>query len=342
MNNSRIEWTDATWNPIRGCTRVSEGCRNCYAERMAHRFSGEGQPYEGLTQLVNGRPAWTGKVTLVEEHLLDPLKWKPVKEMSVTNHAGVDVTKRRTRPRRVFVNSTGDLFHPQVPDDWIAKIAAVMVLANQHSYQVLTKRPERMQPLLSSEGFWALVSAAVEELTEDRWIYETPLPNLHLGVSVEDQATADERIPLLLQTPAAVRFVSAEPLLGAARFGGRDPEGVAARIDWVICGGESGTHARPMHPDWVRGLRDQCTAAGAPFFFKQWGEWGEVERRNDLPGRPWMVRDNDLLLKVDGAVDLYEEVGGIGHATPMRRVGKKAAGALLDGREWREFPRLHE
>ena len=306
-----IEWTDTTWNPIRGCSLVSEGCRNCYAERMAHRFSGPGQPYEGLTQMVNGHPAWTGKVELVEKNLLAPLRWEPIRTQTEAQEmAGI----YGTRPRRIFVNSMSDLFHPNVRDAWIAKIVAVMIRANWHIYQVLTKRPERAQCLLSSEDFWRLVNAEIHA-TLGVIVHWSKLPDhVHLGASVEDQKTADERIPLLLQTRAAVRFISAEPLLGGITFRVRETDdseqpslgwnsnalvetdmwmsddGVSSdgpshpAIDWVICGGESGPGARPMDPDWARGLRDQCVAARVPFFFKQGSkDWPNYKDFDSFP-----------------------------------------------------------
>jgi protein gp37 len=378
-NTTGIEWTDATWNPIRGCSRVSEGCRNCYAERVAYRFSGAGQPYEGLAQLVNGHAAWTGKVDLVEKHLLDPLKWGHVPHHQDTGIKTRGKCECPGRSRRIFVNSMSDLFHPNVPDEWIDRIFAVMALCPQHTFQILTKRPERMLEYLSGllrgrisfhmatmisrrwhkfpkmpDGFWwssdesrVLVSGGVGE----NW----PLPNVQLGVSVEDQKTADERIPLLLQTPAAVRFISAEPLLGAvdleqyveAAFciDASQREFTVPALGWVICGGESGPGARPMHPDWARGLRDQCVAAGVPFFFKQWGEWipwqpdggfsewksqaGKLMDRHAFPD----FKDPRVRDWTDGC--FYDGADMCVH----QRVGKKAAGSLLDGREWKEFPR---
>ncbi|MGV3518190.1 DUF5131 family protein [Luteitalea sp.] len=259
-----ISWTDATWNPIRGCTRVSEGCRHCYAETVAHRHGGPGRPYEGLT--TNGR--WNGTIKVVDEHLTDPLRWQ--------------------RPRRVFVNSMSDLFHENVADETIDRIFAVMALSPRHSFQVLTKRPARMRAYLSGgldrrvdigETAYNLakwgpaVCAHLVTANSPMW----PLPNVWLGVSVEDQATADARIPLLLQTPAAVRFISAEPLLGAIdltrRIGG------GPFLDWVIVGGESGHGARPCWTPWVRRIVEQCTAAGVACFVKQLG--ANVRDRND-------------------------------------------------------------
>ena len=224
MSKTSIEWTDDTWNPTRGCSRVSEGCRNCYAEGIAARFSTHANQsgdedagvFAGFAKMTSSGPRWTGKVELIESKLEEPLHWK--------------------KPRRVFVNSMSDLFHEALPDDAIDRVFAVMALCPQHTFQVLTKRPERMMAYLSeNHGFQARrrvqdildpvrpqaeriidqatgYSAAVR--LHDRW----PLPNVWLGVSVEDQVTADERIPLLLQTPAAVRFVSYEPALGPVDF----------------------------------------------------------------------------------------------------------------------------
>jgi protein gp37 len=291
--NTKIEWADATWNPVRGCEKVSEGCRNCYAARMAARFSGEGQPYEGLAEMTPHGPRWTGDVQLVPEVLDQPLKWR--------------------KPRRIFVNSMSDLFHEDVPDEFIARVWTIMASCREHTFQILTKRPRRMMEWVNRVKDWEGYKTHNGEppaayggngiiVGGNEW----PLPNVWLGVSVENQKVADERIPLLLQTPAAVRFLSCEPLLGPVdlssylgdlyycdnpRHGQLCPDGILRdgsailcryckrpvdvfkMIDWVIVGGESGPGARPMHPDWVRGIRDQCVAAGVPFFFKQWGEW---------------------------------------------------------------------
>lgn len=245
-----ISWTEETWNAIRGCSKVSIGCANCYAEAMAARFSGPGLAFEGL--LRDGH--WNGTVRLVPEHLEDPLRWK--------------------RPRRVFVNSMSDLFHENLPDEAILKIFDVIRQCQEsrgHTFQILTKRAARMQDFLARLRYDPSQETCLYlgEAGDDRGVALAPmLHNLWVGISVENQAAADERIPLLLQTPGAVRWLSMEPLLGPVdltRFGGY-PE-------WVVVGGESGRCARPLNPDWVRGLRDQCQAAKVPFFFKQWGTW---------------------------------------------------------------------
>jgi protein gp37 len=342
--HSSIEWTDATWNPLVGCSRVSQGCTNCYAERHAYRFARQrGSVYEGTAKLVNGKPTFTGRVNLNERALDAPLRW--------------------ARPRRIFVNSMSDLFHENVTDETIDRIFAVMALAPHHTFQVLTKRPDRMRRWFA-ETF--LTGEAREFKTENRhrqvldeaerialgpigdsdrlWtadgrhlshVQPWPLPNVWLGVSVENQEAADERIPLLRRTPAAVRFLSCEPLLGPINIrpwlvcedcecdeSPLDDVAVNAcgypRVDWVIAGGESGPSARPMHPDWVRSLRDQCAAANVPFFFKQWGEWVD---QADVPGE-W-----------------YDHYDVLGRTEPgVVRVGKKKAGRVLDGREHNAYP----
>lgn len=326
-DKSKIEWTDATWNPIRGCSLVSGDCTNCYAMRQAHRQSGPGAAYEGLTRMTEHGPIWIGDVRLVPELLDQPLCWK--------------------RPRRIFVNSMSDLFHEQVPDQFIDKVFAVMALAGQHNFQVLTKRPERMRDYLNS------TSGGQISLTMDQpqWVRlptrkawprfpeAWPLSNVWLGISCEDQKSADERIPMLLQIPAAVRWVSAEPLLGPMDLTGwfysDEPGGLASnKPQWVVVGGESGPHARPMHPDWVRSIRDQCYAAGVPFFFKQWGRWGHGFTDDPDPkGRTWALWPDGQFTnqwrpgpEMNGSAIMYD-------------VGKKRAGHLLDGQEWREYPR---
>jgi protein gp37 len=304
---SKIEWTDASWSPIRArnlatgkigwhCEHVSDGCRNCYAESI-NRHLGTGLDFKP------GHRADV-EIFLDDKMLLAPLRWK--------------------KPRRIFVNSMSDTFAEFVKDEWLDRMFAVMALCPQHTFQVLTKRPERMRAYIDavmgdqSIGVNRLGATALwTGLTGPQGPFPSwPLPNVWLGISAEDQAAADERIPLLLQTPAAVRFVSLEPLLGPIKLRetlstDRHGEWLASGLsgeerglNWVIVGGESGPHARPMHRRWVRDLRDQCAAAGVPFFFKQWGQH-----------RP--PTENDLA---------------------WRSLGKKRSGRLLDGAEHNGFP----
>lgn len=324
-----IEWTDASWNPVVGCSLVSPGCTNCYAMGQAARIVrcseglGRSSTYDGTIETVKGRPVWTGKVALASEATLtQPLRWK--------------------RPRRIFVNSMGDLFHEDVPDEWIDRVFAVMALSPQHTFQILTKRSARMRGYFEKvrheggicDSMSIIWQRAVEIATERNLMahYQPQLhvlPNVWLGVSAEDQRRADERIPDLLATPAAIRFVSAEPLLGPIDFTNLDHtwtcrservHGISAlwkttlrpRLDWIIVGGESGPNARPMHPDWARVIRDQCAAAGTAFFFKQWGEW-----KGCGPGR---IQESDCT-----ALHKWDD------RAFSCRVGKARAGRLLDG-----------
>ena len=334
-DNSSIEWTEATWNPILGCSRVSPGCDSCYAINTATIRAGNPHPkvaaaFAGLTERRDGRLDWTGRVNLLPERLTQPLRWR--------------------KPKRIFVNSQSDLFHDQVPDEYIAKVFAVMAQAPQHTFQLLTKRHARMRSLLNQERFVEDIQRAIDALyddTDDQHVGDGwPLRNVWVGVSVENQQWADIRVPALLGTPAAVRWLSCEPLLGPVdltrlsaniwqqpdmvydalgqRYGvpgaWRAPS--AARVDWVVVGGESGSASRPMNPAWARGLRDQCVAAGVPYFFKQWGEWCHSEQMTD-----------DTWSRLDSAINLGQQP----HPEP-HRVGKKRAGRLLDGRTWDEYP----
>ncbi len=232
---SAIEWTDATWNPTRGCTKISPGCKNCYAKVFAERFRGvPGHAYErGFDP------------RLAPDKLLEPLLWK--------------------QPKKIFVNSMSDLFHEDLPDDYLVDCARVMCLAGWHVFQVLTKRAERMRELLQ---------------TKLRFAAERP--HIWWGVSVEDQRHGVPRIDQLQQAPARVRFLSCEPLLGdLGQIDLRD-------ISWVICGGESGPGARSIELSWVTNIRDQCQAAGVPFFFKQWGGVRKSKTGNRLQGRTYL------------------------------------------------------
>lgn len=236
---TRIQWTETTWNPVTGCDRVSPGCDNCYALTMARRLKAMGS----AKYQTDGDPRTSGPGFGVATHpdvLYQPMmRWK--------------------KPRRVFVNSMSDLFHTDVPDEFIARVFAVMA-ATPHTYQVLTKRHARMRALLRSEQFQQF------DLIQQDW----PLPNVHLGVSVEDQQWANIRVPALVDTPATVRWISAEPLLGPL-----DLRPWLPQLDWVVVGGESGRSARPMDLDWVRRIVSDCQAAGTAVFVKQLGSrWG--------------------------------------------------------------------
>jgi protein gp37 len=317
-DKSGIEWTDATWNPVTGCTEVSPGCDHCYAKTFAERWRGTPGHY-----FENGFD-----VQLRPDKLDLPLRWR--------------------KPRRIFVNSMSDLFHEAVSDLYIAQVFAVMAYAYHHTFQILTKRHGRMRSLLSSDRFVKLFDAEFCRIPDwnDHYpeldfapaghishLTDGPLSNVWLGVSTEDQYWADIRIPALLNTPAEVRFISAEPLLGPIDLTHMDVErhsknmywinaltgrntdmgrpcADVASLDWVIVGGESGGGARPMQTSWARSLRDQCTNAKVPFLFKQWGEYG-------IQG--WRVGQHD------GAIV---------------RMGKKNAGRELDGRTWDEYPAL--
>jgi protein gp37 len=385
-DNSLIEWTDSTWNIITGCSVVSPGCTNCYAMKLAGTRLAHHPSREGLTIDTKGGPVWNGQVRFNKQWLTRPLQWK--------------------RPRMIFVCAHGDLFHESVPDEWIDKAFAVMALAPQHVFQVLTKRSKRMREYMNERwqparahkidlGDDGALDVPAETVGEDRrsqiereceplldqfgmvdtendslWTedgkckamqWQWPLPNVWLGVSTEDQQRADERVPDLRATPAAVRWVSYEPALGPIDFDelffGRvvvrlptnrapptqpissaDTLGDVIRtlggtiapmegdIDWLVCGGESGQGARPMHPAWARSARDQCAAAGVPFFFKQHGNWLHMPERahlRDFAREPW-----------DRVASKISEV----RPALMFNVGKKAAGRLLDGIEHNGMP----
>jgi protein gp37 len=306
-DDSLIEWTDATWNPITGCSVVSAGCKHCYAMKLAGTRMKNEPSRAGLTIDTAAGPVWNGQVRFNEQWLDQPLRWK--------------------RPRRIFVCAHGDLFHENVPDAWIDRVFAVMALAPQHTFQVLTKRPERMLSYLQDSGYRAemigidaeAMSGLDRHLPDGSQRWPLPLPNVWLGVSVEHQDAANERIPLLMQTPAAVRWISAEPLLEEIIVFSIDgplyiPDGMKSPLHWVVVGFESGARARPGHPDWARSLRDQCAAVEVPFLFKQWGEWVHrplvEDTRSDPPASLCYLPE---------------------HKATYAKVGKKAAGRLLDG-----------
>jgi protein gp37 len=295
--STAIEWVvnpDGTrgevWNPTTGCDQVSDGCDNCYALHLAGRWKAAGsQKYRN-----DGNPATSGPgfgITVHPEIVNMPLRWR--------------------KPRGVFVNSMSDLFHKGVADGWIADIFAVMAATPRHQYIVLTKRHDRMRSLLNNTAWIAQVRSRAAGKTDQALPWAWPLPNLVLGVSVEDQKYANLRLPALIDTPAAVRAVSAEPLLGPIDLhqalipcgdprgkgltmsfvhNGRCCEQALHGIGWVIAGGESGAGHRPVDADWIRTLRDQATAADVPFFFKQWGGLTPKAGGRDLDGRTWDQR----------------------------------------------------
>lgn len=242
MADTSIEWTDATWNPVAGCTILTAGCTNCYAMRMAARLEAMGvEKYVGTTRKSGGRAKWTGKIVLDDKALSIPETW--------------------SKPRRVFVNSMSDLFHSDVPEEFILKVWNVMARTRRHTYQILTKRPDRMAEILSKDGFKIL-------------------PNVWLGTSVEDNRVL-HRLDELRHVPAAVRFVSYEPLIGSVAGGD------LSNIHWAIVGGESGPNSRPMDPKWIDEIFDQCTDADAAFFFKQWGGKNKKSTGRSYRGQTW-------------------------------------------------------
>ncbi|PJZ51596.1 DUF5131 family protein [Leptospira adleri] len=337
MKDSKIEWTDHTWNPVTGCTKVSAGCKNCYAETLSKRKFGE----------------WAirdfSKVEFKYKKLKDPFSIR--------------------KPSKIFVNSMSDLFHKDVPDSFIDRVFGVIALNPQHTFQILTKRSERMLDYMKREFRASEIGEAAHTFVEmnfqnknvkmppewmkDNWngSVEWPLPNVWLGVSAENQKTANDRIPKLLETPAFIRFISKEPLLEYVNLEEVELEDgtlinsltgdiyigyegeysrTGNKLDWVVVGGESGPHARPVHPDWICNLRDQCIDADVPFFFKQWGEWiggasTPLEQSKSEEGRKAMYQRGKFHDWNDGNVSL--------------RCGKKESGAMLDGVEWKQFPK---
>jgi len=295
MQKTTIEWADMTWNPVSGCSKVSPGCKFCYAETIHNRF------HKQLGEF--------NTITLHPEKLDEPLRYK--------------------KPKRIFVNSMSDLFHEDVPFEFIQAVFSVMSDVDQHTYMVLTKRPERMLEFYT----WQSRQHGLPWQASD---------NVWIGVSVENQKQADYRIPELLKVPATVHFLSCEPLLGRidlhhlhyddiaeidclnGTHGVNRPHGgTNQKIKWVIAGGESGHHARPVHPDWLIDIKNQCATAGVPFFFKQWGEWLPIDHCDD--DHYWSSKKSC-------------EVGGGWTVNTMFKVGKKKAGNTLCGQQYLEFP----
>jgi len=341
MNKTDIEYLDYTWNPIAmRCTPVSEGCAHCWHLRMADRLAGNPKICSQYRNAYSG-----GNFVLNTDEVRAPMKLQ--------------------QRQRIGVQFMGDLFHEHILEEWLWEIFATMAETPQHTYIIITKRPERMCKTLNNPWFWACVEGTCQKRHHDRtgedpsmWLaVHGPLPNVIGMVTAETQEWADIRIPWLLKTDLACRGLSIEPMLGPVSFRwakwhtySREPGVINGHLDgmmglsWVILGGESGHGARPMHPDWVRSVRDQCQTAGVPFFFKQWGEWAPTkegqynsflyphqgymshegsEARLPSPGNGYCYSSPDLIKR------------GCAHVT---KIGKKAAGRLLDGREWLEIP----
>ncbi|MDL2306603.1 phage Gp37/Gp68 family protein [Desulfovibrio sp. OttesenSCG-928-C06] len=332
MNNTKIEWCDVTWNPVTGCPgpKVSPGCANCYAERMV---------YSRLRGRCGYHTALPFDIHTHADRWLQPVKYK--------------------KPKRIFTCSMGDLFHERVSFGLVAKVFAVAALCPQHTFMILTKRPERMRAFMTDTSCAAndrrgtmyqlfAGQAGLDPCMDGlRW----PLSNVWLGVTVCNQAEADVKIPVLLDTPAAKRFVSVEPMLGPINLGfrrtptDRDYRGwngdgpidyvETARVDeiqWVICGGETGPKARPVNYAWVYKLAEQCWGAGTPFFFKGWGEWTPAFYQPD--GGYKVHQDASIPDGFKATPHIFAENPGI----RMYRVGKRCSGRLLNEREWNEVP----
>lgn len=293
---TKIEWATKVWNPVVGCQKVSEGCRNCYAEELHNRRHKAYQ--DGKLQNIPQYAKLFSEIQLLHDRIDEPLFWG--------------------KTQKVFVNSMSDIFHEDIPFEFLEEVFFTMNEESRHTFMILTKRPQRMRDFIE----W-LINKWSDDSVGLSWY---PPNNIWFGVSVENQEAADERIPFLLNTPASVRFLSCEPLLGSidltSYLGFNDPKTKGPLIDWVIVGGETGTGARPMHPAWVRGLRDQCQEHKVPFFFKSWGEWiSESDYRfGDWP-------------------NLYQRKSHIfENGITVYKTGKKKSGRLLDGREWNELP----
>lgn len=365
---TKIEWTEKTWNPTVGCSRCSTGCDSCYAISVAAR---EMQPaHVGLTTRASGKVDWTGEVRLLPDRLETPLKWR--------------------KDYRVFVDSMSDLFEASVPDDYIDEVFAVMAKTMQqhrrHSFQVLTKRAQRMSRYMNAPDRLERVIDASNRLAGDdrlgskmyggsEWLRYGmdvwPLPNVWLGVSVENQQYADLRIPHLLATPAAVRWLSIEPMVGAVDLsrwlgielmdalgpiGSDEPgwgkemfaalSGRPEPIDWVVLGGESGQRARPMHIGWARTIREQCLAAEVPLLVKQWGQWREADRADathllHVDGRLVPIESATSSIDLGHGHQRHEDLVDRGHPGWMRvrKMSSKATtGRTLDGQVWDQYP----
>jgi protein gp37 len=302
-SKSKIEWTEASWNMISGCTKISSGCKNCYAERMATRF---GRDFS--------------KVVCDESKLDQPTHWK--------------------RPRKIFVCSTADLFHADVPFSFISKVFDIMEANPRHTFQILTKRADRMAE-------WFELRSAIHDYNNGP---EVMLPNVWVGVTTENQEMADLRIPFLFRCPAEIRFVSVEPMIGSVDLNRFMSGEMGNKLDWVIIGGESGQNARPCHPMWVRNLVNNCRLFNTPIMFKQWGEWGPAEELSDESRSEWVNSEKEtksLLMMSDGS--FKETSFGVrvpfepAWATPgmalMLKLGKHKTGRFIDDYEYLEYPK---
>lgn len=320
---SKIQWTNQTWNPIIGCTKISPGCKNCYAETMATRLSKIKTTEYYSSVVTNGK--WNGKTFFVFDAIDKPLK--------------------RKKPTMYFVCSMSDLFHESIPFKLIDRVFAVMAACPQHTFQILTKRPEIMLQWFNhkdtswkNEGmqgserirYYAYQNHGAKIEYDNGYYW--PLKNVWIGVTAENQEQANKRIPILFDIPAAKRFVSAEPLLGQIDFNVADwlcadypGKTMYSYLDWIIVGGESGPKARPMHPDWATNIQKQCEKANVPFFFKQWGELLPMCQAKYIRGLPSNIVSFQSPNNPDKKNWYY-------------RVGKKKAGSLLDGKEYKQFP----
>jgi protein gp37 len=342
-----IEWTDATWNVVNGCSVISPGCKRCYAMRLAGTRLRHSPSRAGLIEQSAAGPVWNGTTNFLYDKLDEPLSWQ--------------------RPRMIFANAHGDLFHETVDVHNIALFyghAIAAVHLRGHIIQILTKRGDRARAVLNDPAFWEEANAVASAIVMDRvdplnrrsddaratlrdYDPENPPPGIWLGVSAENQHWLMQRAPHLVETPAAVRFLSYEPALRgidiepfvlpvrqwSTAWHNNYPFQVPKhRLDWVICGGESGPGARPMHPDWARAVRDQCAEGGVPFFFKQWGEWAPGECATKPQTRTEQVADlvddrwhfSSLTVRVSQELHRDDE-------PDVWRFGKKAAGRWLDG-----------
>ncbi|MEO0796283.1 MAG: phage Gp37/Gp68 family protein [Verrucomicrobiota bacterium] len=361
--NSSIEWCDHTFNGWEGCTKVSPGCANCYAENRNSRFNGGSSVNwgKGAPRRKTSDNNWKLPLRWNREAEADLMKWEVFYNVKGPAHCP------RPRRPRVFSASLADWLDPEIPIEWLVDLLFLVQSTPSLDWLLLTKRPElwydriadarlwveeahtRLAPLNRALSNW--LGAWLDEWHGLRKVAQSGTPhNVWIGTSVEDQIRADQRIPALLKIPAKVRFLSCEPLLGevdinhyldnAPLDGGYFGRSL---LDWVIVGGESGPNARPMHPDWARSLRDQCQEAGVPFFFKQWGEWAPWQK-DDYVEEQWCVKPDGDLSWVsgdlsDGILNNWSKNYAAGDHV-ITRVGKKAAGRLLDLREWNELPML--